>query len=515
MKSMSQPSLAKSFSLLTVLTLFEKIIAFVFQAILAALLGAGAMTDAYFSASELFGVLEVTAISSLTVVALNRYSEHVSQAGEEEGFAFLSNLLSFYVPIITVLSAVIFMLADPVSYVAAPGFSADARDILVLCIRVMAVIPVIECVTAIGLAVLRQKRRFALTSLKSLFISVVGIAFVVIFSKTEVNSAVMLSAAYVVSMLLFCILTMVYTAKYGKLRLVRPSFNGEIRATVRMILPLIVSYGISRTTLMIGKMIASFLGDGAVSQLSYAHSLYAVVSAVFITNLTVILLTDFNEMLREKAYRAVGDKLRFVSSVMTVFLIPVTVVSIVCSKDVVRIVFERGQFDRASTAAVASVLALYALSFIPAMIHGMYNQVLYANGDTKTPMWIAMVTIFVNVSVSVLLINSIGLGGVAVGSFVSSVIAVVLCRVRLAKCLPGYKGCYSIRFVCTCVIAALPCLLVALGIRLAALPALLSFGLTTVGCFAVFVLGLLLMKEENTVTALRTVGKKFFPGMKK
>lgn len=505
---MNRSSIVKSFSFLTILTLFEKIIAFVFQAILAALLGTNAITDAYFSASELFGVLEVTAISSLTVAVLNRFSYHLKQDGEHEAFEFLSNLLSFYLPIISVLSIGIFVFASPLSHLTAPGFSAEARQTLVQCIRIMAVIPLIECVTAIGLAVLRQKRRFGLTSLKSLFISVVGIIAVFIFHKIKVNSAIILSASYGISMLMFCILTMLYTSKYGKVRLVKPQFNIEIRGTIRMVLPLIVSYGITRTTLMIGKIIASFLGDGAVSQLTYAHNLYAVVSAVFITNLTVILLTDFNEMIAEKAFLEVGIKIQSVASIMTAMLIPITIVSIICSKDIVSIIYERGQFTVESTESVAGVLAIYALNFIPAMIHGIYNQVLYAKGDTKTPMWIAMVSIVVNFSVSLLLTSKIGLRSVAVGSLISSIIAILLCGFKIRECIPGFKGCYNVKFFVVCIVAGSVCTLGTIFINNLQLPAVLSFVVSTVISFGLFGTMLLLLKEKNVISLFKIMQSK-------
>ncbi len=500
---MKRPSIAKSFSLLTVLTLFEKVIAFVFQAIIASLLGTSAETDAYFSASELFGVFEVAVISTLTVAALNKFIYHLNREGEQGAFVFLSKLLSFYIPIVIILSVGIFTFAVPLSYLTAPGFSKEARETLVLCIRVMSVIPIIECFTAIGMAVLRQKKRFGITGLKSLFISVIGIVFVVAFYKLNMDAAVVLSVAYVISMLLFCVLTMIYVRKYGSLRLVKPKIDSEIKSTVGTVLPLILSYGITRATLMIGKIIASFLENGAVSQLTYAHNLFAVVSAVFVTNLTTILLTDFNELIVVKAYRKVSDKIKSVASVMTIILIPITIVSVVCSEDVVKIVYERGQFTSETTVLVANVLAIYALSFIPTMINGIYNQVFYAVGDTKTPMWIALVNIVVNISVSFIFIEKIGLLSVAIASLFSSLVASVLCRIKVKKYLEDFKGCYTARFIFLCVIATVICTICAIGIKTLEQHSLLSFITTTIVTFFVFGFVLLILREPNLIAVLR------------
>ena len=93
------------------------------------------------------------------------------------------------------LTVLIFVFARPLSFVVAPGYSEEARQVVVRCIHVMSVIPSIVCVTTIGLAVLRQKKDFGITALKSLFISVVGIASVIIFGRKELKNADVLSVA--------------------------------------------------------------------------------------------------------------------------------------------------------------------------------------------------------------------------------------------------------------------------------------------------------------------------------
>ena len=501
---MKQKSIFRSFSLLTIITVIEKVIAFIFNAILAAKFGPGIMTDSYFAVLELFGVLEATAISALTVIALNRFSHYINHESEKKAFSFLSELLSFYLPIIISISVGMFLFAEPVSYVISPGFSSEARKTLVMCIRIMSIDPIVECITAIALSVLRQKRRFVITGLRSLFISVIGILFVLVLCGVFKNQACLLTLAYVVSMALFCLLTVVCIRKYGKLHLVKPKISVEIKRTVHMVLPLMVSYGVTRIALMIGKVIASLLGDGAVSELTYAHNLYAVVSAVFISNLSVILLTDFNEMVANKEYQSLTTKMRSVISVMTILLIPITVVSVICSDDVVKIVYERGSFTASSTVLVAQVLSVYALSFIPSMIYGIYSQLLYANGDTKTPMWVAVVTIVINLTVSFLLIKKIGLVSVAIGTLVSSLASILLCKIGVKKYLSEYRCAYTFRFVVCSIIAGCICVVVALFVKFLDFPAFLSFIVATVFCGSVFIVTLFLLKEETTVAMVKS-----------
>mgnify|MGYP003290928013 CR=1 FL=1 len=106
------------------MTLSEKIIAFVFEAIIAAYLGQSIITDAYFSAAELFTMIDSSFLSSLTVVALNRFAYHLNNEDKNKAFDSMSNILAFYLPLMMLIGVGLFVLAEPLSYLAAPGFDS-------------------------------------------------------------------------------------------------------------------------------------------------------------------------------------------------------------------------------------------------------------------------------------------------------------------------------------------------------------------------------------------------------
>ncbi len=184
-----------SFSLLTGITLFEKMIAFVFQTVIAGFIGTGIVTDGYFAAGSLFDLINSAFLSAITVVALNRFAFHVNNEGEQRGSDVLSNLNSFFLPLMLIISVIIFAMAKPLSFVVAPGFEESSRTIVVRCIKVLSFTTPIICITSINVAVLQQKKRFEIIGLKSLFISVVGIFSVIIFGRKELENADVLSVA--------------------------------------------------------------------------------------------------------------------------------------------------------------------------------------------------------------------------------------------------------------------------------------------------------------------------------
>lgn len=467
---------------------------------IAAIYGTTTYADAYFSTAEWFVLVDTALFSSLTVVALNRFSQHINNENEKEAFASLSNILSLYLPVAGFISVFVFIFSKPISYIAAPGFDKISRGAMIRCIRVMSCVPTIVCITSVELAVLRQKKRFAITELKSLFISAIGIVSVLAFGRSDIWNADALSVAYVVSILLYCAVTCVVVSRYGVIRLHKPMMTDEIKLTLEMVLPLVLSYGISSASLMVDKIIASLLGEGAVSQLTYAHSLYRVVGTIFVTNLAIILLTDFNNLMAKKKLQDVVERITNVASTMSLLLIPISVVSIICSNDIVKIVYERGRFLPETTVIVGSVLAVYAINFIPAMLLGIFNQVFYAAGNTKTPMWVSVICIVANFAISLPLVYLIGLPGVAVGTLIASTSAVIIDHFMIRKLLPGYKGCFTGAFLMHNSIAIIPSIIIALFVHYTEMPSFLRFILTTVFVFAVYFGALLLMKETSVLS---------------
>lgn len=497
-----------SFSILTVITITEKIIAFVFEAIIAAVIGTNAVTDGYFTTAEMFTLIDSAFLSAITVVALNRYAFHVKNEGEEKGFEALSNLQSFYLILMVAVTVLVFSFARPLSYVVAPGYDDNARNIVIRCIRVMSVIPSVVCVTSIGLAVLRQKKMFGITGLKSLFISLVGIAGVLIFGRGELTNADVLSISFVISMVSYCVLVTLSVRKYGKIKLRVPKFNAELKNTLKMLLPLMVSYGVARVALMVDKIVASTLAEGSVSALTYSHSLYKVVGAIFITNLSTIILTDFNNLCAKNEIEKVRNKIISTVSAMTLVLIPITVVSVFNSEEIVKIVYERGKFSSEATVLVGSVLLFYALNFIPAMIHGVYNQALYGFGDTLKPMIIAAVAVVVNLGTSIPLAMLIGLPGVAIGTLVSSICTVILARIAIKKYIPDYHGCYTLKYLLKVLASGVVCIAGVIAVTMLIKNAFWSFAVSTVVAFGLFGMMLILLKEEVCMSYFKTICKK-------
>ena len=487
----------KGFSSLTVFSLFEKIIAFGFQTVIAAVLGAGLVTDCYYSASQLFDLVDATLLGALVVSLINRYTHISERDGEDEAFRFLSNINTWATLLMLLISAIVFVFAGAFSYLIAPGFEESVREELVSCIRVLTVIPIVSVLGSISQALLRQKKHYLIANSRSLFISLCGMVALLIIALTgDTENSKILCYAYIASNVLFSLATCFKARRYGKLSYCKPVPDTELKTVLKMITPTIISNGVLRVSLIIGQILSSMTGPGAITCLTYAQSLYNIVSSLLIINLGVVLLTEFTKSYVAGEIDALVARLRSSTASITLLLAPITALCVIFSTEIVTIIYQRGAFDAYDTQRVAGMLMFYALGFIPAMFNTAYTQVLYAHGMMKTAMRNSVISLSLNILLSLVLSQIIGLNGIAIGTAAAALIATFFFKHSVTKVVAEYTHIFETKFVLRMMASLAIGLVPAVAIKLFVDSALISFAAATICCFGLFFVRMFVLKDE-------------------
>ncbi len=120
---------------------------------------------------------------------------------------------------------------------------------------------------------------------------------------------------------------------------------------------------------------------------------------------------------------------------MLLLNVPATVGLVVLATPIVRLLFERGQFLPSDTAATASVLQCYAVGLVGYAAARIASPVFYALGQHRVPVAVSTASVGVNVLASLLLVNVMGVRGLALGTSIAALAhglsAVWLLRRRL------------------------------------------------------------------------------------
>lgn len=504
----NKTSTSRSFVVLSTITIVEKILSFIYQAMIAGMIGANSISDAYFTSTEFFVLIDSTLLSALVIVLLKIYTQKTADKGIIKADAFLNNVVRIVLPLTIVLSLIIFFSSYPLTFIIGPGYDSETRFILNKNIKFMSIVPIFLSITSVSLAVLRREKNFLIVGLKSLFISTSGMMFVIIAHVTSFPKTNVLCLGYVLAYFLYMLTTCITTRQHHILKIGLPTFGNDEKILLKMLLPLVISNGILKVSMMIDKIICSTIGEGAVSCLTYSHTLYFFVEALFITNLSTVLLSDFNELSAKGQRVQMSNKISKAISLMEIILIPITIITVIFRYDIVRIVFMRGTFKESDVIRVGNLIMVYAIGFVPSVISNIYMQVHYAEGKTAITMRYSLISIGINIVSSIILSHIIGLPGIAIGTVISIVISVFLYNGTINKLVPEYNGAFNLNKLLKLFIASCICVIIVLVIHTFISNPIISFVCASTLSLISFIITLCVLKYSEANELIVSIYQK-------
>ncbi len=402
--------LYRAFATVGGLTLVSRILGFVRDIALAALLGAGPIAEAFviaFRFPNLFRRWFGEGAFNAAFVPL--FAKRLEGEGREPARAFASEALSGLGFVLLVLS-VIAMLAMPwAMYGLAPGFAAEPAkfDLAVAMSRIA--FPYLLCMSLVALlsGVLNSVGRFAESASISIVLNLtlmaaMGIAAWLGYGNDARTGMVLAWGIFAAGVLQ--LLTLVWGAWRAGLmpRLVRPRWSDDMRRLVTLGLPGIIAGGATQINIVIGGMIAS-LQTGAVSWLYYADRLYELPLAIIGIAIGVVLLPDIARHLRAGDEAAAQDSQNRSLELSMLLTMPAAVALAVVPGVLISGLFERGAFSGSDTRAVSAALAIFALGLPAFVAMKVFQPAYFAREDTKTPMRFTAISLAVNTVGSVAL----------------------------------------------------------------------------------------------------------------
>ncbi len=233
------------------------------------------------------------------------------------------------------------------------------------------------------------------------------------------------------------------------------------RRVIRLALPVILGLAVSEINWVVVRVLATMCENDAQSILAYANRLWKLPSGLFAAAIAIAVFPSLSE------HYARGDRdsyRRDFSFAMrnTLFLVlPVSLAMCVLATPIVRMLFQRGSFDAASSPVVGVVLAWLTPGMIALALNYICARAFYARHNTVTPV-IAGIASFVScLAVGYLATRTGGVIGLAIATSASAVINAVLLLVWLKRevgQLDGTRIARSVgRMLPGCVVMAAVC----------------------------------------------------------
>ncbi|KUL97241.1 multidrug transporter MurJ [Bosea sp. WAO] len=400
-------------------TLLSRVSGFARDIVLAAVLGAGPLMDAFSVALRLpnhfRAIFGEGAFNQAYIPAFARIREK-SGAAASQHFSDRVFTLNLVVQLVILGLALPFM--PELVRLLAPGFVGDPQrfDLAVALTRIT--FPYLLFITLVTLlsANLNAVDRFAAAAAAPILlnVSLIGaLAVAFLFPSAAHAAAWGVAAAGVLEWLLLW----VAARREGvSAALTRPRLDGEVKRFLKALGPAVIGSAGVQIAIFADTIIASLLPAGAYAALYYAERLYQLPIGVIAIGVGTVLLPTMSRAIAA-GDEAKADKAQNRAIALTIFAAaPFAAAFLAIPELIVSALFERGRFDAAASQASGTVLFAYAIG-LPAIVL-IRSQVssFQARGDTTTPMIVSLAAIAANVALKLLLWRDLGAPGLALAT---------------------------------------------------------------------------------------------------
>lgn len=421
--------------------IFSQVLGLIRQRLLASIFGASSHLGAYLAASRLPDFLfQLVIAGALTSAFIPVFTDYLSHDKKEEGHRVASTFLLFFMAVFVIFGVVLFIFANPVSRIIAPGFSAEEIGLMANLTRIIVFGQLLFIVANFLSAILQSYNHFFIPGIAASFYNL-GIIMGIVLLSPYIG---IFSAAYgvVLGSFIFILIQLPVIKRVG-FRF-RPQFNVQnkgVRKIIALMWPRTISIAIFQLGTLATLTLVSFLKDPGRNYVIFDYAQTLAFAPVALFGQT-IAQAAFPVLSREREMLA-DFKATFTTSFnqMLYLVFPVSALFLVLRIPVVRLIFGAGQFDWAATVSTGSTLAFFTLSIFAQAVIYLVSRGFYALHDTKTPLIIGSLTTILMIVLGFLFVVPLrlGVGSIALAYSIASLLNLILMMISLDKKVGGFS----------------------------------------------------------------------------
>jgi len=426
-----QPGAAMIKKILTVggYTLLSRLTGFFRDIMLAAILGAGPVADAFFVAFRLPNHFRaIFAEGAFNAAYIPAYARIRTQGGEEAAKTFSDRIFTLLIETQALLLVLALLFTPQVIDVLAPGFSREPHEFALAVSLTRITFPYLLLISLVTLwsGMLNALHRFAAAAAAPILLNLsmmatLGLAFYFPSAAAAAAWGVLISGV------LQALLVGGDTQRSGVMTRFRAlRIDDNVRRFFKALLPATIGSAGTQLALFADTIIASFLSAGAISALYYADRIDQLPIGVIGIAVGTVLLPEMTHRLAAGDDAGARSAQNRAIEFALLLGIPCVVAFLTMPDLIMRGLFMRGRFtaDDAHTAAVT--LMAYTIGLVPFVLIRSVVAPFLARGDTATPVKAALTGTAVNIAFKVVLMGPLAQVGLALATSIGAWINFVL-----------------------------------------------------------------------------------------
>ena len=422
---------------LMIATVLAKILGFGRELVLASSYGASMYSDAYLISMNIPTVIFAVIGSTIGTVFIPMYFEVNNKLGRNKALYFTNNVINIVIVVSIILAIVGFIFTEQLVKIFAVGFEGEILKIAIDFTRITIIGIVFTGLSYTMTAYLQVKDNFVIPGLISVPKNIIIIISIILSIKYNPYIMIWGTLIGIATEFLF---QLPFAIKQGYRYKVYINTKDEyLKKSILLTAPVLIGVAVNQVNTMIDRTLASTLVEGSISALNYANKLNGFVMGLFIATISVVIYPMLSKLSSEdKSDAFIESVVRSINSII-LLVVPISIGAMVLSTPIVRILFQRGEFDARATSMTAIALVMYSIGMIAFGLRDILGKVFYSLQDTKTPMINGIIAMGMNIVLNIILVRYLQLAGLALATSLSSIICILLLFRNLKRKI-GYFG---------------------------------------------------------------------------
>jgi putative peptidoglycan lipid II flippase len=403
-------NLLSSTSIFSFFTLISRILGYLRDILIAFFLGASMSADAFFVAFRLPNTFRrLFAEGTFNAAFIPSYTSARIES-KKRGKKFADDILGSLLIILILIVTVIEIFTPYLVYIIAPGFVEDdvKFNLAVELTRITFPFLLFVSLSSFFSGILNSNSKFAAAAAAPIILNIVLILSLAFSYKLDLNFARPLSYGVTLAGIFQLIFLFFVTLKFYKPTLTfKFKTDSKIKFFFKKLIPSIFSSGITQINILIGTVIASF-ETGAVSYLYYADRIYQINLAIAGIAVGTVSLPALSKAFKNKDVKKLSNIQSKSFELSLLLSMPASLGLILASEEIVNALFGYGSFSKEDVKLTADALKYFGYGVPAFALVKILSNFFFARDNTKTPFYISIGIVIINISISVSLFSSIG-----------------------------------------------------------------------------------------------------------
>jgi len=438
--------LARSTAFFSAATGLSRVLGLVREIVAAKYFGVRAEMSAFTIAFQVPNLIRALfADSALQGAFVPVFTELLEKGKRREAFHVASSLFFLILLVLSVITALFMLFAEPIISVIAPGFGDDPglTDLTVGLAQLMFPIVLLLALSGVIVGMLNSFEHFSVPALAPVAWNLVIIGALI--GLTPLFEGQDQVYAYAIGVLVGTVVQFLLPIPWlrgrgGHFSIALDWRNEHVRRVLWLMLPVTLALGMINLSLLINSAIGTLVSVEAPAAIDKAFRIYQLPQGLFSISIATVLFPTLSKL----AARGLRDDLRDTMTngmrQIMLLLIPSAVLMAVLAEPITRLLYQRGEFDAEATELVQTALVWWSISLPFQGVSLLFSRTFFGLQQPWATTALAVVNMVVNAGVALALYKPFGIAGIVIGTVAGTLVMTVAQGWILRRELGGIDG---------------------------------------------------------------------------